>query len=340
MIKASFIIGKLLGNKVFDLSDTSVNRDNYAFFYHMLRQLFLERGVDLSTPDLNPPNEAGFVIFNDMPKANQKVVHGPRKYLLALESVVIQKNNFDIKFHAKFRKVFTWHDSFVDGDKYVKVNYAHLFPENIRKGIEHKDKLCTLISGNKQVSHPLELYSKRVDAIRWFEEHYPQDFDLYGVGWEDVSFKNKYVNYILTRLKLKKALGYFVRGFPSYKGKVESKKPILERYRFAICYENARDIPGYITEKIFDCFFAGCVPIYWGANNIEEHIPKECFIDKREYPTYEGLYDRMINMSDEEYLSYLDNIEHFLKSSKADPFRAETFAKTIVDTILEDLSLE
>jgi hypothetical protein len=42
---------------------------------------------------------------------------------------------------------------------------------------------------------------------------------------------------------------------------VDSKKNTLEKYKFSICYENARDIPGYITEKIFDCFFAGCVPI-------------------------------------------------------------------------------
>jgi hypothetical protein len=63
----------------------------------------------------------------------------------------------------------------------------------------------------------------------------------------------------------------------------------LEKYKFSICYENARDTPGYITEKIFDCFFAGCVPIYWGANNITDHIPKECFIDKRDFEDYKVL---------------------------------------------------
>ncbi|KAB7887432.1 hypothetical protein GBG19_10625 [Poseidonibacter ostreae] len=70
-----------------------------------------------------------------------------------------------------------------------------------------------------------------------------------------------------------------------------------------MCYENARDIPGYITEKIFDSFFAGCVPVYLGADNITEHIPKECFIDKREFDTYEKLYKYLKNMSDEEYVT-------------------------------------
>jgi hypothetical protein len=46
----------------------------------------------------------------------------------------------------------------------------------------------------------------------------------------------------------------------SYKGKIDSKKDTLEKYKFSICYENARDTPGYITEKIFDCFFAANSP--------------------------------------------------------------------------------
>jgi len=46
---------------------------------------------------------------------------------------------------------------------------------------------------------------------------------------------------------------------------VGHKKPIMEQYKFSIYHENARNIPGYITEKIFDSFFAGCVPVYWGG---------------------------------------------------------------------------
>lgn len=111
---------------------------------------------------------------------------------------------------------------------------------------------------------------------------------------------------------------------------------MLEKYKFAICYENARDITGYITEKIFDCFFAGCVPIYWGADNITDHIPKECFIDKREFDSYEKLYDFLRNMSDEVYMKYLNDIEKFLRSEKAYFFSSECFVKTIIETVISD----
>lgn len=38
---------------------------------------------------------------------------------------------------------------------------------------------------------------------------------------------------------------------------------------------------GYITEKIFDCFFPGVIPIYWGAENVTDYIPQDTFIDRR-----------------------------------------------------------
>ena len=121
---------------------------------------------------------------------------------------------------------------------------------------------------------------------------------------------------------------------PSYKGRVESKKDTLEQYKFSICFENAKDIPGYITEKIFDCFFAGCVPVYWGANNVSEHIPEDCFIDMRKFANYEDMYQYMKNMSDEEYLGYLNAIERFILSDKSYQFSVEYFAKTITEQML------
>ena len=129
---------------------------------------------------------------------------------------------------------------------------------------------------------------------------------------------------------------FFAHKFPSYQGKVASKKEVLEKYKFAICYENARDISGYITEKIFDCFFAGCVPVYWGADNVSEHIPATCFIDKRNFKSYQDLYAFMSNMSDDDYLGYLQSIESYLNSEKIYPFSADYFARTIVGNLVND----
>ena len=147
-----------------------------------------------------------------------------------------------------------------------------------------KKKLCTLIASNKSASHPLELYTERIKAIRWFENNHPEDFDLYGKGWDKHNFQGKFLGINLARLNRLKFLTKLLRpDYPSYKGEVKSKKKTYEKYKFSICYENVRDFKGYITEKIFDCFFGGCIPVYWGAQNITDHIPQNTFINKKKF---------------------------------------------------------
>ena len=76
--------------------------------------------------------------------------------------------------------------------------------------------------------------------------------------------------------------------------------------------------------------------MYWGADNITSHIPKDCFIDKRNFPTYELLYEYMVNMSDERYMKYLTSIELYLESENSNSYTADYFASTIVKTILDN----
>ena len=179
------------------------------------------------------------------------------------------------------------------------------------------------------MKHRLELYSKRIEAIRWFEKKHPNDFDLFGMGWDRFRFRGIKVVRALNKLTwLTKLLA---PTYPSYKGPVSEKKIVLEKYKFAICYENGRDIPGYITEKIFDCLFAGCIPVYWGANNISDYIPDNCYVDMRNFNSYEELYLYLIEMNDEDYTFRLNEIELFLNSEKIQGFSAETFAETVVN---------
>ena len=52
----------------------------------------------------------------------------------------------------------------------------------------------------------------------------------------------------------------------------DSKKEYLKRFSFNICPENSNSY-GYVTEKLFEAFDSGCVPIYWGSfNNPEPSI--------------------------------------------------------------------
>ncbi len=89
--------------------------------------------------------------------------------------------------------------------------------------------------------------------------------------------------------------------------------------------------PGYITEKIWDSFKARSIPIYWGASNIEEYIPTNTFIDFRQF---EGDYEKLViflsQITEIQYNEYIENIETFLRSKKAQEWFDEEWAKGVL----------
>ncbi|MCE5286504.1 MAG: glycosyltransferase [Pelosinus sp.] len=305
---------------IFD-PDSMLNRDDCMKVYRLLHQYIEEAGAECHTLDVFQERniKPDIVLFLEIPGVPLEFILGKwtnqvLKYVILYESQVILPRNWDTRMHTLFDKIFTWNDDYIDNKKYFKINFSTNFPETINQDISKKVNFCTLVAGNKFRGHPLELYSKRIEAIRWFEHYHPQDFSFYGIGWDE-------------------------KEYPSYKGAIQSKKQVLETYRFAICYENGQQINGYITEKILDCFAAGCVPIYWGAGNIEQHIPKECFIDKRDFSSYEDLYSYLKGMSDEVYQQYLYSIQAFLQSERIAAFTMENMPRQVVNNWKTDIKM-
>ncbi|CNF65293.1 glycosyltransferase family 10 domain-containing protein [Yersinia intermedia] len=335
-MKISLCINYHLNNKIFMLNDVEANRDNCQFPYYMLKERLGTHGVSISTCDILLPKDADLSFYFDY----ESDVYGFSKnnYLFLFESDLIKPLGWRLDVQNKFDKIFTWDDSLVDDSKFFKINFTQLFPNKDELDIIFKPfsekKLCTLISGNKKIRHPNELYSERVKIIKWFERYHPSDFDFYGVGWDKPVTHSKYVNFILKRFKFTNSFFYT---YKTYKGKVENKKDTLRDYKFAVCFENAKNLKGYITEKIFDCFFSGVIPIYWGAYNIADYIPKECFIDYRDFNCYEDLYVYIKEMHEFDYNFYIDNIVKFLLSDKSYPFNEKFLSDVIIRHVLNDI---
>jgi alpha(1,3/1,4) fucosyltransferase len=253
------------------------------------------------------------------------------KYLILHECEVIKPNNWVLENHKEWTKIFTWHDDFVDGQKYIKLNMPpRRMVEKIDKDIDKKSKLSVLIASNKRVIHSKEIYSERLRCIEWFERNHPEDFDLYGVGWDHYAFSSNH--WILRKFNRIRPLTKALRPkYQTWKGKIDRKGDVLPQYRFNFAYENACDIPGYILEKIIDSFLVGCVPIYLGGNNVEEHIPPACFIDKRDFETYDQLYDYMHSMRNDTYLEFLYHIEQFVFGENFYPFSVSCYVSTLLE---------
>jgi hypothetical protein len=303
-------------NKIFS---SSFGRDNFLEPYIYLRKYFEDRGYTMNTPDIIDVRNASHIIFLDIDlkiilKAFIYGSLGNSMYIQFEPPVVNDIHSYrNLKMISGiFPKILTWNDDLIDNRKFYKfmppVPHNHNQDDNI---ISFEDrKLLTNISGYKLSNYKNELYSKRIEAIEYFQEHSIDNFDLYGVGWD----KAKY---------------------PSYKGEVENKYEILRKYKFSLCFENMHNINGLISEKIFDCFYAQCIPIFWGAENIHEYIPETCYIDMRKFSTYEDLMKYISNMTKEEFNFRVNSIKKFLESSEFENFLPEGFAENIYEVLTE-----
>jgi len=247
------------------------------------------------------------IFFNlDRPPAKHYIFNGIARKDLALfmwEPPTVLPKMYKAEYQAPFGSIFTWDDDLVDNQRFFKFYYPAKAPM-INELIPFEEKkLCTLIATNHTSKYPHELYSERRRVIAFFERKAKDEFDLYGKYWEP---------------ELK-----------TYGGPIGDKIDVLKHYRFSICFENTGDRNGYITEKIFDCFCAGVVPVYLGAPNITKYIPESCFIDMRKFSSYQKLYTFLKNMPEAVYDQYLEEIRAFLSSEMADRFTINSLIDSI-----------
>lgn len=336
-------------NSIFDLTDKARNRDGAMYFAYALKGAMAKRGFDLQTDDLHSPHESEVSIYAEMPKLRSLFPRADRRsrsHVILFESELIRPDNWDPSNHKKFANVFTWHDVLVGSrskgadaqPKFIKSNFAFKLPRKPDSTEFRHRKLITLIAGNKSVDHPLELYSARRQFIKWAEREIPEDFDYYGVGWERSYLSGGFIHKVLRKLNLLR----FLPESPSrcYRGKVGDKLTVLAKFKYSLCFENAREIPGYITEKIFDSLIAGCVPVYWGAPNISDHIPPNCYIDYRQFlksPHSLSALNEFLNGIDEaKWNLYQTAIANFLQSPAVKPFSADEWAEMIASHVVKN----
>jgi hypothetical protein len=324
----------LAKNVIFD-RNSPLNRDDCFAPYVLLRDKFFQAGIQIDTSDLTQEINLAFELHQDVQQGTKADIN----YLLMFETEFVKRENGEEFEWSQYRKIFTWKDDLVDGDRFIKINFPNPINAYPPDGFVSRNKFFCLISSNRtlEVQDDRILYPERVKAIRWFELNAPHDFDLYGVDW-DMPVTHSGLAGKLAR-RFWRTLSRFVKlqPFPSYRGRVAHKRDVLTQTRFAICYENVRDLPGYITEKIFDCFFSGCVPVYWGASNITDHIPANCFIDRRQFKDTGEVYAYLKGMTELEFVGYQHRIVAFLQSDAAYPFSSEFFAETVVNAIVQDI---
>lgn len=317
-----------LSNKLFSC-DSALDRDNCLSIWRYLKKYCSKQHINLDTVDFYNKNYKStdkniYVAFNHKRNKIKKILKNNfnKKILFQFESPVVDlytyKNIYNLS--KVYNEIYL---SCIKEKKNDSKCYHFYYPQSYNGILKDyfkntNRKFLTLINANKRPRFQRrELYTKRINVIAFFSK--TDDIDLYGFGWN----KNiLFFPYWLYRGAIKK----------SYKGSVKSKYKILSKYNFAICFENSIN-PGYITEKIFDCFFVGTIPVYLGASDIENHIPNGCFIDMRNFKNYFELRLFLKSLTLSQINSYKINIRNYLESERYRRFTKKYFAKFFVNTV-------
>lgn len=280
-----------------------------------VKQVLSEKKIELVASDLSgdlKSKEVSYVVLWNQPKWMKPSflsrIPKEKAILFMWEPPTVLKKMYSPETLRYFKRIYTWDDDLVDDKKFFKFYYPVLKPMADQIPSFQEKKLLTFMFSNKKSKHPKQLYTERENVIKFFEDKPKGDFEFYGQAWRKKGYKN-------------------------YRGEPKDKLSTMKNYRFSICYENMGNVKGYITEKIFDSFAAGCVPIYLGATNVTDYIPKNCFIDRRAFKNHEELYEFLKNMDEATYNGYIENIRQFLKSDQAQLFSLTMLHVTFLDAI-------
>lgn len=262
---------------------------------------------------------SGFIDLRRAIKDNPKVHFIP--YLW--ESEQAEGANWIEARHEDFDRIATWNSAYIERNplKYFELNLQAgplgcIKSEAICLPSEKDIFLSTIINA-KTSSHPNSGYTYRLNVLNWYARHEPERFHLFGGGWE------KFISKLSGPDKN--------RFMQINKGTVENKKDVISRSKFYLCIENCISQNGYVTEKIFDAFRFGAVPIYLGPLNICSVLPSKSFINMRSFlGNVKELHSYLMALSDEDYANYLNTGRSFLAKNKYTPEAISMQIKNLV----------
>jgi glycosyltransferase involved in cell wall biosynthesis len=324
------------GNALFD-PKSRFNRDNALKPWFRLKERLAEHGVSVDTGDYlvgadrRSMNTGGANIYVSygIHDAYQSLLGRDDVLLTAFylfEVVVVDPVMYRAtpELARHFRTIYSWTSSdrlrpFVPDVPAVKPFRIPMpFDGVLEPHWSRTDRHgIILVNSNKRAAlSDGELYTERLRALKHFAGN--GSIDLWGRLWENGLGD------------LEAEYGEAVRR--SLRGPVDDKYEAMSRYRFAICYENMV-LDGWITEKLFDCLYAGVVPIYLGAPDIDDAVNPDCYIDARRFASYDEMQRYLDALSPAEYDRLRTAGRDYIASEKFRQFSPDAFADRFIADI-------
>lgn len=352
-----------LKDRLFDPSTNALGGDNILAPFLLVREHFTRQGIPVHTADLIPVEPDDVVkIYVSVGRIADYARLARRKDVMlsaffAFECPIVEPSIYaalpTIQRHVKRIMCFSDAASLAPFTGAPLRAERFVWPQCLdgvhEAAWSRADRgFLTMINANKLPRiYRAELYTARLKAVEYF--HQFGEIDLYGKAWDRapmrvgkswVPWTFRFWYDALWEAKQRRWPNpVYAAVAAASKGTVASKAETLSRYRFAICFENMI-LPGWITEKIFDCFAAGCVPVYWGAPEVSELIPAECFIDMRQFEGYHDLRRFLHDLTPAQVACYRDAARAFLESPAYDIFRPQGFLEHFRRFVRDDVGVE
>ncbi|KLI14125.1 glycosyltransferase [Brachyspira hyodysenteriae] len=244
-----------IGNKItfFVRNDWSVNENEFTnnYFYNLIKNNYIDDLEISYNPDIEFFAPVGKRYFLENSKAKIKIFYTGecvskdaidkswRQYYDNCVNDVDLSLGFDRVDEDKYKNyvrfpiwIFYNFHGLLDNKNYTKDNIKKII-DDINNAKSKKNRFASLVASHDATNIRTQMYNqiKKIDSISCPSKLFHND-DTLKQNFNDV------------------------------------KTEYLKDFKFNICPENTIS-DGYITEKLFDAFKSGCIPIYNGDDNIE-----------------------------------------------------------------------
>ena len=198
-----------------------------------------------------------------------------------------------------------------------RINFNNILDKQFLDNPTIMDKSICFVGENRDFLNGTYEINKHkllcLDRLRLYYIKNLKNVTCYGKGWDNVK------NIKLGKTEWDRDRGHNIN--------------IIKNYTFNLIIENT-NADGYVSEKIYDSFTVGTIPIYYGNINHRINIPKDTYIDLKCY-TPQTLQEYINNLSINDIHNFKKNIlekrENILRQVSPEVYCNSV--KTIIDNI-------
>jgi hypothetical protein len=306
-----------------------------------------QSNVLFGTADVMPKDEADVLIYTAQPNSPNEVTLQKRRcpsqkaVLLLMETALGAQYTLNPKNHAAYDAVFTYVTRLVDENRYFFYPPRAYYRHRITTGLPFEQRRIACLVGTNRVGAdgsfpfrtgllairkgwrfslkdwidyvfcPGELIRFRAEVGKACASYEDSGFDIFGEGWDLLPETRK-----------------VCLGIPK-----ESTLTYIGRYRYYFAFENHASDYGLISERIWDALWGDTVPVYRGHSGLDQFIPRECYIDARQFKKPKEMLDWLWRTPEATWEKYHTAGREFIRSSAVEKFLPEAFAERFIRQI-------